>query len=340
VLLRRPGIGRLVIARATPGSEAEPTAPEWIRVAPFLAKARTAPTEAMPLQPWQRDRVSAVQSTLFQHLPQKSRMIPLPAIAAILGAFVLAIGPGEWLILGRLRGRRWTWVTFPLLAVGFTFIGIRTAEFYLGRNDKSATLIITDVGRDGRVVRENRFELRLAGRDKIAELEMQQMLGAVCESSEASYNPASLSPLYEGQIPGRYTMKLQLRQWKPVLIRTMTLGPGSTPLDINWPQMPRGRQDRLNEEDFRDGPWTLNLLERQSILGRRRYSLWHEKAIGQVSALMSEDERTSAMLSPSGRLDLLDLAIVDETNPKEWMVFASKPIPGGLHVVRRLYYIP
>ncbi|MEI9896547.1 MAG: hypothetical protein WDN28_22475 [Chthoniobacter sp.] len=31
---------------------------------------------------------------------------------------MLLIGPGEWLLLGRLRRRRWTWATFPAIAAG------------------------------------------------------------------------------------------------------------------------------------------------------------------------------------------------------------------------------
>ena len=79
-------------------------------------------------------------------------MIPLPVVAAILGAFVLLVGPGEWFVLGWLRRRRWTWFTFPLLATAFALIAVRAAEHYLGREDKRAALIVTDVGEEGRIL--------------------------------------------------------------------------------------------------------------------------------------------------------------------------------------------
>jgi hypothetical protein len=343
MLFRRPGLGRLVIAQEGPGSEADLTSPPWKRVSSFLAKARAEPSRSPTRQYryYEVDRFSEIQGALFAQLPRTSRMIPLPVVGAILGAFVLAVGPGEWFILGRLRRRRWTWITFPLLAAGFTLLGVRTAEYYLGRNDKHAALVITDVGQDGRVLRENRFDLRMTGRDKIANLEMQQKLGAICESSREWFgsNPPDL--VFQGQVPGRYTMSVPLQQWKPVIVRTMTLGPGAEVPDIQWPDVTSQREllsspSRYMAEFARNRGWAVRMSnqERHYRVGATRVS---EGLLNKISFLYEEDSAVSATLPPSGRADSVDLAVADPTDSGEWLITATKWTPDTIHIVRRIY---
>ena len=108
---------------------------------------------------------SGAQSQLMANLPTAARMIPLPVASAILGAFVLWIGPGEWFVLGWLRQRRWTWVTFPLVATGCAILTVQTAEHYLGSGNQRVTLVVTDFSETGRPCGKT-AELWFAGRNE------------------------------------------------------------------------------------------------------------------------------------------------------------------------------
>ena len=46
-------------------------------------------------------------------MPEGVRMVPVSVLASILLGFVLWIGPGEYFLLGWLKLRKLTWVTFP-----------------------------------------------------------------------------------------------------------------------------------------------------------------------------------------------------------------------------------
>ena len=126
-------------------------------------------------------------------LPQSTRLIPMPVVAAILGAFVLIVGPGDWFVLGWLRRRRWTWLTFPVVAAAFTALTVAAAEHYLGSEDHRSALVITDVGRGGRVLRESRLELLFAARDKEAATELRQTLAVptAIHDANAAYSSES-----------------------------------------------------------------------------------------------------------------------------------------------------
>ena len=196
-------------------------------------------------------------------------------------------------------------------------------------------------------MRENQFELRIAGRDKTARLELHQIWGAVREPAAARSTSAPSIPLYEGQIPGHYTMSLPLRQWKPVLFRTLTLGAGTAPPDFHWPEgtpPPAGdamKMRRYLGDVFRNPGWTTKIFNKTTTHGTTRFphGALLEQLLNDVSFLDRDDEQmTTATIAPSGRNDGMDLAIADLSNTAEWTVLAMKLTPGEIRIVRRLYY--
>lgn len=359
VLMRHAGMGRVVVALNPPSDEAEMNADAWRQAAAFLAKAgagsisrkETLLAIDVPAA-LKRDRYadnpghagSEMERILFQRLPNSSRMIPLSVVATLLGSFVLLIGPGEWMVLGWLRRRRWTWITFPVFATGFAWLAVRTGEHYLGRDDKRVTLVITDVGAQGRVLRENRLELRVAGRDMTADSEVRQSVSLPVRfwNSGSNYSDGQSIPLYQGQVPGHYTLHQPLQQWKPVLQRTMSFPGGHAAAGIQWPEIDAREFDRgrsaqsFFEREIGDG-WGVNVFHLGSNSGNRgRYG---PPELSQALSYLhvSRAAEWAAMISPSGNANLLDLALYDSSDAKEWLVVATKNTENGIHVIRRIY---
>jgi len=360
VLMRHAGLGRVVIALASPADETEMNGDPWRRAAAFLAKAQAgfmSRTEGLlvidspdVMNPERyadnpANRGSEVERMLFQRLPNSSRMIPLSVVAGLLGTFVLLVGPGEWLILGRLRRRRWTWFTFPLFALGFAWLAVRTGEYYLGRDDKRVTLLVTDVGTHGRVLRENRFELQVAGRDMAADSEVRQGISLPVRFADSGRNieEGHSIPLFQGQVPGHSTLQRTLQQWKPVLQRTMTFGTGQAAPGIQWPEIDtrefdRGRNAQAFFEREIGGEWTVSVFHfGANGFDRRRYS--EVTDVPQAISFFRPSYVTgwAAMVSPTGNADLLDLAVHDPSDAQEWLVVATKATEHGIHVIRRIY---
>ena len=167
---------------------------------------------ARPLPPFNNGMYSINPSYEVQHsmlaselmaplLPKTVRLIPFPALLGMLGLFLLAIGPGDYFMLGWLRRRRYTWILFPALSFGFTLATVLMARHFLGARDERRSLIIVDLYKDGTPLRWNRYDLIFAAADK----------QAVTELKDALWVPLSSGPVPGMPYPGgvaapRYTL--------------------------------------------------------------------------------------------------------------------------------------
>ena len=217
------------------------------------------PSGAIPAQATEY----GVQHTSFgaelttQLIPRTVRLIPFPALLGTLGVFVLMIGPVDYLFLGWLRRRRYTWVLFPALSIVFTVGTVLMANHYLGLRDQRRSLLVVDIDKDGTPLRWNRYELVFAARNKQAVTELKDALWASLESDglaelnpmapyPASYNnnmryrrggglqPDSGPPWYEGTLPAHFQTRKDLRQWRPELNRVFSFEPPPVPTLANW----------------------------------------------------------------------------------------------------------
>ncbi len=360
IIFRRPGLGRLMLMWEPLADEAELKTPLTQRAAWFLAQVQSeyldkpASLHGGIWQNWfsrPQERANEIQERLFELLPKSSRMIPLPVLGAILGVFVLIAGPGEWFVLGLLRGRRWTWLTFPALAMGCTVVAVRAAEHYLGRDDQRAALILTDVDPRGRVLRENRIELWFAGRNGEAVSEQRQALAIPCSFAKGSTSAGeSGGALYQGQMPAHYVLRQPLAQWQPLLRRTMSLEPRAESSRLRWTALHahdlagRPRPARDVAEKLAADAWTVWVYH--SSMVDASPPVHHEgpddgwpvgDAMDKLIQHLSKLGRPFTSLAPSGRPDLLDLAMHDASDPREWLVVAVRKTDRELRIVRCLY---
>lgn len=171
-------------------------------------------------------------------MPRNIRVIPFGTVVLILLGFTVVIGPLDYFVLGLFRGRRFTWITFPLMCVAFTFMTVWTANRSMGKADRGKTLVINDVGEDGRVLRQTRFELAFAGRDAMVETTMTGGLYAPVNTfgvsgyydyrgydDEDGPGNDDAPPVYAGWLTGQHTVTRLARQWTPTMGRITAIAP-------------------------------------------------------------------------------------------------------------------
>lgn len=177
------------------------------------------------------DTGGAVVSNL---MPDQLRIVPAWLIMLILLCYVVVIGPGEYIILGRFNLRRYTWITFPLLSIGFALIAFLISNFYMQTSHERKSLTVIDLDSRGRRVRENQIELLFTGSYQDVETPVKSGLLTPLNQLELGMGQdyyrysrgmdASLvgAPYYDGTIPTQYSVYQRMPQWTPQLNRIIS----------------------------------------------------------------------------------------------------------------------
>ncbi len=299
-------------------------------------------------------------------LPHETRFIPLRALAGTLTLFVLMIGPVDYAVLGWLRRRRYTWILFPAITVAFTVATVRMANRYLGHGDHRRALVFVDIGEGGVVLRQDRYELLFAGHNESVTMDVQDGLWAPLEHTilarghlrEVGYShfgwpgqmePESTPPLCEGAIPGRFQVNQAIHQWQPQLNRILSLDPSPTSIMANWDAIDLAilqssdTEHRLSATLFgtRQPPGDVFLLHGTNVVYVERRvqllppSLISASCTGGSNGLFS----LVAQISPSGGGNFEDLAVLDESDPGQWMVVVVTQAGDDILVYRRVYHV-
>jgi hypothetical protein len=214
------GLGRLIIAplpdEQSTGSQA------WRASAAFLWKLRcdiaTSYTSGTGLQELldqliatqnERDEthklhhgprltaaITAYPLNLHQGLtellwPKQAAVIPIWVIIVTFLAFVVAVGPMDWFVLGWLRAHRFTWVLFPVLAIASTWTTVAIAQHYLGSRSHHAVLELVDLGAGDAVLRRNRIELVFNGTGGTQVETHDQSIWSQMGADQTMYAPAT-----------------------------------------------------------------------------------------------------------------------------------------------------
>ena len=179
-------------------------------------------------------------------LPEDVEMVPTWVIGLILSGYVLTIGPVDYFVLGWLRLRKYTWIVFPIVTVGFTFLTIAVAHDYMSSEDTGGRLVITDIVDNGIPVRQTVLETLFLGAKTEITTDHKSQLVVQAEDSftaadwENMYGNGterkSDTPLsYAGHFPQNYSIRQEVQQWSPVSLRTLSLEPEGVQLpSIDW----------------------------------------------------------------------------------------------------------
>jgi hypothetical protein len=371
--LARINFGRLAIAGVLPPEDAAQTSKPWLRASAFLWRFRTEhaakvetdgkwetlPDELMspvgargPIQPretrnrsWNREHSDVPIDWL---MPDQLRVVPRWALAGVIVVFLAIIGPGDWFLLGALRRRRLTWLFFPAVAVIITWALVIIIQIFMGRADHESSLIISDIGMSGRVVRETRYEFTLPASQKLATtlVRNELRLPQITHSREGK-TPWS-GTFFEGQYPARFNYSRPQRQWSPHLSRATAIVDAPDTSGIDWnPFKGFAAENQLNHAVFDNAAassgelnadfsvfskWGEDYTRKRkgpsaSSQWRRALSISHSSGFG---ALLTHG-------SPSGFPHLDDLKICEPNDATRIVVVAEVREGKNIHIWRRLF---
>jgi hypothetical protein len=301
-------------------------------------------------------------------LPKTIRVVPLWLILLLSAIFIVAIGPLDYIALGLVKRRAYTWVLFPAVSVAFTVVVVGLSAHYMGSTDYRKRMEIVDVGEGGRVLRRNRLAVLFASREKEARSELSGCLfsdltrsGFGWESGFGRTGGMPAAPFFSGRIPGGYTCTQQLRQWVPQVNRTLGVGADENAGEIDWSLIDpaglasqgarrtmarelvgsvggRGAVFFIHESRLYEA---YNNIPREPEPRRGYYvegSTYLFMEDGFVHQLCAAPERSLfSQTSPHGGGTLDDMAVVDPAAPEQWLLVVAVPDRDGYRVYRRLY---
>lgn len=254
----------------------------------------------------------ALQSIVAELMPTTVRVMPLRTIILLLAGLVMLIGPLDWWVLGRLRLRRFTWISWPLSTVLMTALLVALSNAYLKSTDKPRSLVLHDLGSDGRVVRSNRFRLEFPrqSRDILASLRQSlwMPLRASMKSIEqlgqlttAATDTAAL-PNYQGRFPSRFEARQSVKQWTPHLSRQFTFGDPDAAPPIDWDQVPLAKYRHTRLEEARV-PDSITQTIRSQLGEQAMVAVFHESGRWSCddSPLWTAPRRQTAVRHEYGR---------------------------------------
>lgn len=183
------------------------------------------------LEPQANPLNSAAETAL---LPKGIRMVPTWVIALLLIAYVIAIGPLDYLVLGFFKARKYTWLAFPVVTAIFTWLTVSIAHSYLSSTDSGGRVTIIDVGDAGDVIRQTELQMHFYAAQTQVEHEMSQQfivpaqVAAIADwqrYQNSAPRPVNTGMSYSGRFPQSYSTVQSVRQWEPQTVRTLTLAP-------------------------------------------------------------------------------------------------------------------
>lgn len=243
---------RIIVPSYDPptGGEFEPPEPS-VAPMPIAWLTKNAPTSTSEL----------VDSLM----PKGVQMVPLWLLGLILFAFVVWIGPVDYVVLGQLKARKYTWLTFPLATVLVTAFTVWITNRYMAFSETRRALIVRDVGDDNSVVRTNRFELLFVASSRATDTGVRKGMFSPLETSlslidtDVNYRvrpyqgrrpgygrvsidlPEDREPTrLQGRIPTEYTATQNLAKWTPQLNRVFSIPGPTDEAVIDWKEMTDG----------------------------------------------------------------------------------------------------
>jgi hypothetical protein len=389
-LLLKPGLGRAVVLLDSESVEALTESSQWSAVVAHLWKVRFNQVHAIASSGvWRDDLHERPQSGyLEEHLrlmgyravpmrgggqivqmlmPASVRVIPFWVIVLILALFTVAVGPGDYFILGLLRQRKLTWVLFPCLAIAFTLVTVAVADRYMGRTDQRRSMIIHDIGEDGRVLRQTSLELTFLAKEQTVREEVQgavllpistdrlamdadrQYQQMVRQFQQGTSDRRGGPPMIVGRVPDRYEMHRRVYQWQPELTRRTDIPlpdePNAQPRHaISWPAP--GSSDSLyhvrgvppgssvaNFKGNNWGPVAHNVSGNAEVQNLVNLDLLKQLCVRQQEGFFS----VVSQISPTGGHTFEDITVLDPTDERQWLMVVIVPEGEDVYVYRKLY---
>ena len=191
----------------------------------------------------------------------------------------MVIGPVDYIGLGWLKARKYTWLMFPLATIAVTGLTVWVSNSYMSSAEARRGLVIRDVGEDGSTVRTNRFELLFIAASRSVTTEMRKGVfsplgtgGSMAGNSAALYqqqlqqmiqrqmvstgrmrppvgpfagegelSSAKSPPRIEGRIPTQFEVTQDLAKWTPQLNRMFWIPGSADEQPVDWNAITEGQ---------------------------------------------------------------------------------------------------
>jgi len=305
------------------------------------------------------------------------RVLPFGVMVLILIVFTVCVGPLDYLLLGRLRLRKLTWVVFPLTAVAFTWFTVRLAEHYIGLESYRRAVVFVDLDERWEPIRQSRYELIFSAGSRDEAFEIRNALFYTMGRGEAvnqgGYYPGSypaphprvqgeIEPIhYAGRLPGQYVVAQRIRRWTPYLNRTFSFEPPDhlLELDEEIPRLPaRSREDieaiarrMFHGTPHRRAAYILHGQTSHPVAGSADFAMLmdptYSYGVEAQSFLTTACVRPQvgffavvSQVSPSGAPDFEGLTILDPTDESQWLLVIVEQHGDDIYVYRRLFITP
>jgi hypothetical protein len=351
--LARANFGRLTVSANLPEDFPDQVPPSWRKISAFLWKMRAEQAAIVEAEgKWNltkeaRDLNFQVPNPPMSELmPRSVRVLPLWILASLVGLFVILVGPGDWFFLGALKRRRYTWLLVPLVTSLITGTTVYAVQRYMGSSTQRRSLIISDIGVSGRVIRETRIDLELPAREGTA---VTPSLNTFCVpmAAESQYSRDTTGVTwndieFRGQYPARYDYVRPLRQWTPVMMRRTTIADAADTSGIIWdafnPKRIAGRWSGFLAPEMSPGvPCSFDFF----VAGVERFSgegpiswEWRQAITAMrpsgLGVLLTQE-------SPNGFAELYDLPFIESRDPSRTVLVGAKHEGEDIHIWRRLY---
>jgi len=201
------------------------------------------------------------QGLLDKLMPSEVEVVPLSYIGLILLFYVLTIGPLDYFVLGALRLRRFTWITFPAATVLFTLFTVWLSHSFLDASTERSQIRVFDMDSDGSVLRSNRIELLFTMSSHNVTTDMRSGVFTALNHSRfggqmydyrygRNMNRESVPPpTITGRPPGVYQVLQEMPQWTPQMNRVLAIAPDPETLPgqtgtFDWNRPPSFISDR------------------------------------------------------------------------------------------------
>jgi len=183
--------------------------------------------------------------------PQDIRLMPGWVVVLILFGYIGIVGPGEYLLLGKLKMRKWTWITFPALTFALTWAVVATANAFMSSNDEARSIDLIDLDAAGEPVRRTKLELQFRGdsarllheskQEFFSPLDPKHFVASYNQFGQVSSigNDAPTGP-FVGSFPSRYETPQTVAKWTPQVNRTFEIAPEVTVPRIDWKSLEAG----------------------------------------------------------------------------------------------------
>lgn len=372
LFLFHSGIGRTVVLTGATDAEPDLDSRAWRRAACFLwriredlaqriVSSRTRRAEVAPnLDAYLRE---APDPSRFvrELLPSSTRVIPLWLVLLMLGAFVLAVGPVDYLLLGLVRKRKYTWLVFPSVAALFLLLMMHLTEISMGGSDHQASVVVVDVGKGGRVLCTARYELTFAARHMTRRVALENCLYCTVRGNRYGYDNYGRGleydqgpPFFSGRFPGRYGTQERIRKWTPHLVRTVSLDAPVAVPELDWdrlvihapgqaPRLDRAALDAAGMEGLASLRWGKRASSGDEVpdaVPWRRSRYDSDGGVQNLVFALSSAGASSFTCQASPRAGdcVGDLALLDTTDPDQCLLVLVTRDGDDYVVYRRMYY--